>query len=195
LSADDFLDRVFDQIPNLSRSGGFSHKSWPYQKRPTSEGVGVLPVAVDVEAMVACILNVEGYPSNVRYVDSAEIIERHSDTDFTYVQRINLPILGGVQMALRITDIGERAGYRVVSWSQDDAATDALDKKKGGARTQYNLGAWILKPNEVLYALASAPRKADVGSLKFAIMTKGAEATASEVLKSNIEGMVAWSKR
>jgi hypothetical protein len=104
-------------------------------------------------------------------------------------------MLGGLQSALAIRDGGERDGFRVVSWEQDDTATELLDKKQGGARTEYNLGAWLLKPDEVLYALASAPRRQDVGSLKYAVMTKGAEATAREVLKGNIEGMVAWSKR
>jgi hypothetical protein len=195
LSADEFLDRVFDHIPALPDRSGFSYKSWSYAKRPTSEGVGKVPVQIDVAAMVSCILNVEGYPRNVRYVDSVEVLQRRSETDFTYIQRLSLPMLGGLQMALNLADVGERDGYRVVAWHQDDAATDALDKKRGGARTQYNLGAWLLKPDEVLYALSSAPRKEDVGSLKFAVMTKGAEATASEVLKSNIEGMVAWSKQ
>ena len=145
--------------------------------------------------MVARILDVEEYPRNVRYVESVQILQRRSPSDFTYVQKMSLPLLGGLQCALELTDQGERDGYRVVSWSQDDEATDALDKKSGGARTTYNLGAWILKPEEVWFALSSAPRKEDVGSLKFAIMTKGGEATAGEVLKGNIQGMVAWSKR
>ena len=195
MSADEFLDRVFDHIPSLPDRSGFSHTSWSYAKRPTSEGIGRLPVDIDVDAMVARILDVTEYPRNVRYVDSVEVLDRRSDSDFTYVQKLNLPMLGGLQMALHLADIGDREGFRVVAWHQDDDATDALDKKRGGARTQYNLGAWLLKPDLVLYALSSAPRKQDVGSLKFAVMTKGAEATASEVLKSNIEGMVAWSKQ
>lgn len=195
MSANEFLDRVFEHVPDLPRGVGFQSKNWPYAKRPTSEGVGLLPAEIDVDAMVGRILAVEEYPRNIRYVDSVEILQKRSDTDFTYVQRINLPMLGGLQSALAIRDDGEREGFRVVSWQQDDAATEALDKTTGGARTEYNLGAWLLKPDEVVYALASAPRKQDVGSLKYAVMTKGAEATAREVLKGNIEGMVAWSKR
>lgn len=195
MSADAFLDRVFEHLPGMPRDK-FNYKSWRFEKRPTSEGVALDPGKdIDVEKMVGCILNVAEYPKNVRYVDSTEILEKTSDSDFTYVQRLSLPVLGGMQMAIRLADYGERDGYRIVAWDQDDAATDALDKKKGGARTQYNLGAWLLKSDEVLYALSSAPRKADVGSLKFAVMTKGADAGASEVLKSNIDGMVAWSKR
>ncbi len=195
MSADQFLDRVFDHIPDLGRGGGFTFKTWSYDRRPTSEGVGLLPVEIDVDAMAERILDVESYPANVRYVESVEILERRSETDFTYVQRLNLPLLGGMQTALVLSDVGERNGYRTVWWHQDDAATQALDRKAGGARTQYNLGAWLLKPGEVLYALSSAPVKSDVGSLKFAVMTKGGEVTASEVLKANISGMVAWSKR
>ena len=45
------------------------------------------------------------------------------------------------------------------------------------------------------YALSSAPRKSDVGRLKFAALTKGADASAAKVVKGNIEGMIRWSKR
>jgi hypothetical protein len=45
------------------------------------------------------------------------------------------------------------------------------------------------------YALSTAPLKSDVGTLKYMAMTKGADATASEVLKLNIEGMINWAHR
>lgn len=195
MSAEEFLDRVFERLPSLADDTGFAYKSWTFAKRPTSEGVGRLPVEVDVDAMVARILDVDAYPRNIRYVKATQILQRRSDGDFTYVQKLDLPMLGGLQTALALADVGDREGYRTVWWSQDDAATEALDTKDGGARTQYNLGAWLLKPDAVIYALSSAPVKKDVGSLKYAVMTKGAEVTASEVLKSNIEGMVAWSRR
>lgn len=194
-AAEDFLDRVFEKVPGLGRDK-FGYASWRYSGRPTQEGVGLLPgTDVDVDAMVARVLDVEHYPGNIRYVDSTEMLQQRSDSDFTYVQRLDLPMLGGMQMAIHLSDFGERDGYRVVAWSQDDDATDKLDKKRGGARTEYNLGAWLIKADEVAYALSSSPRKKDVGSLKFAIMTKGADVTAGEVLKSNIEGMIAWSKK
>jgi hypothetical protein len=195
LSADEFLDRVFARMADFTRKPGFTSEAWTYNNRPTKEGLGRLPIEIDVEAMVSRILDVEEYPRNVRYVESVEILRRRSPSDFTYVQKMSLPVLGGLQCALNLTDTGEREGFRVVAWSQDDDATQALDKKTGGARTTYNLGAWILKPTEVWYALSSAPRKDDVGSLKFAIMTKGGEVTAGEVLRGNIAGMVAWSQK
>ena len=195
MGAEGFLDRVFDQMfNNLTRTSGFSSTNWRYEDRPTREGVGRLPIAIDVEAMVSRITDVEEYPRSVRFVESVEILERRSESDFTYVQRLSLPVLGKLQMALALQDLGDRDGYRVVAWHQDDEATEALNPKQG-ARTMYNLGAWILKPAEVLFALSSAPRKQDIGSLKFALMTKGGEATAGEVLKANIEGMARWAAR
>ena len=194
-AAEEFLERVHQHVPQLSRQR-FSYKSWRFARRPTSEGVGLMPgIEVDVEAMVGCILDVEGYRTELRYVAEIEKIDEHSATDFTYIQRLRLPALGRMQMALRLVDMGQRHGYRVVAWAQDDQATDALDPKSGGARTEYNLGAWLLRPDEVAYALSSAPRRKDVGTLKYALLTSGAEVTASEMLKQNIEGMLAWSRR
>jgi hypothetical protein len=52
-----------------------------------------------------------------------------------------------------------------------------------------------VKPGIVGYALSSAPAKEDVGMLKYAAMTKGADASAPQVVKANIEGMARWSQR
>jgi len=173
----------------------FSHASWRFENRPTSEAVGLLPASgTDVELMVQHILDVEAYPDNVRYVEAIDVIERRSDDDVTYVQHMNLPLIGRIQVQINLSDYGVRDGYRIVAWDQDDEATAALDKKRG-ARTAYNLGAWLLTEDCVGYALSSAPLKSDVGTLKYMAMTKGADVTASEVLKLNIEGMIAWAHR
>jgi hypothetical protein len=47
----------------------------------------------------------------------------------------------------------------------------------------------------VLDALSSAPRKDDVGRLKFAALTTGADAAAPALVKASVEGMVKWSRR
>lgn len=194
MSADEFLDRVMPHVAALSRDH-FSHTSWRFESRPTSEAVGLLPNPdTDIEAMVQHILDVEAYPDNIRYVEDIEVVQRRSDTDVTYVQHMNLPLLGRIQVQIHLSDFGERDGFRVVAWDQDDDGTAALDKKRG-ARTAYNLGAWLLAEDVVGYALSSAPRKSDVGTLKYMAMTRGADATASEVLKQNIHGMVAWAHR
>lgn len=194
MSADAFLDRVMDHVGELSRQK-FNSVSWRFENRPTSEGVGLLPnPGTDIEAMVTHITDVEAYPANVKYVEGVDVIERRSDTDVTYVQRMNLPLLGRIQVQIHLSDYGVRDGYRIVAWDQDEEGTDALNKKQG-ARTAYNLGAWLLQDDAVGYALSSAPRKSDVGTLKYMAMTKGSDATAGEVLKQNIEGMIAWAHR
>jgi hypothetical protein len=192
-AAEEFLDRVLPHVAGLNREK-FNHTSWRFANRPTSEGVGILPTQVDVESVVAHVLDVEHYPGNVKYVESTEMIEQRSDTDFTYIQRMNLPVIGRIQVQIHLADYGERGGYRVVAWDQDGDGTAALDKTRG-ARTQYNLGAWLIQSDAVAYALSSAPLKSDVGTLKFLAMTKGADVTAGEVIRTNIEGMVGWSAR
>ena len=52
-----------------------------------------------------------------------------------------------------------------------------------------------MRDGVVGYALSSSPRKDDVGRLKFAALTKGADAGAARMVRANIEGMVAWSRR
>jgi hypothetical protein len=194
VSAEAFLDRVIPHVAGLARDK-FRHTSWRFENRPTSEGVGILPnLDIDVATFAAHVLDVENYPANVKYVESVEMKDKRSDSDFTYVQRMNLPVIGRIQVQINLADYGERDGYHVVAWDQDDEGTAALDKKRG-ARTSYNLGAWLIQPDAVAYALSSAPVKSDVGTLKFLAMTKGADVTAGEVLRQNIEAMVAWSLR
>lgn len=193
-SAAAFLDRVFSHLDDL-KPDKFSHASWKFQNRPTSEAVGMIPgQSLDVQKVVDCIMNVEAYPENVQYVERNNILERRSDTDFTYVQRMKIPVVGRVQVALNIADRGVQQGFRIVDWTQNDEATDALPKKEG-MRTEYSLGCWMISEDKLLYALSSVPRKKDAGSLKFAIMAKGSDATAGEVLKKNIGAMADWSKR
>ncbi len=193
-SAAAFLDRVFSHLDDL-KADKFSHASWKFENRPTSEAVGMVPgLSIDVQKTVDCIMNVEAYPENVQYVERNNILERRSDTDFTYVQRMKIPIVGGVQVALNIADRGVQQGYRIVDWTQNDEETDKLPRKEG-MRTEYSLGAWLITEDKLLYALSSVPRKKDAGSLKFAIMARGSDATAGEVLKKNIKAMADWSDR
>lgn len=193
--AEAFLARVLEQLTDMSRDR-FSSKSWRFEGRPTSECVGLKPgVDLDVDKVAARILDVEAYPQNIKFVEDTQVTNRISDSEFVYVQKMKLPALGGIQVSLHMQDLGEHDGYRVIAWDQDDAGTQALDKNHGGARTEYNLGAWLIKPTELAYSLSAAPVKKDVGSIKYAVMTKGSDATAGTVLSSNIDAMIAWSKR
>ncbi|MCH9720210.1 MAG: hypothetical protein K0U60_10120 [Actinomycetia bacterium] len=193
MGAADFLDRVMPHLTKLP-TDKFNHTSWRYENRPTSEGVGILPAQVNLDIMASCILDAEHYPENVKYVESVEIVDRRSPTDVSYIQRMSLPVLGKMQVQIDLAEIPSRDGWRIIAWDQNDAGTEELDKKQG-ARTAYNLGAWLLRDDAIAYALSSAPVKKDVGTLKYMAMTKGADAMASDVLKQNIEGMIAWAER
>jgi hypothetical protein len=197
MSAAAFLDRVFPHVPRLSTSR-FSFEAWKHAGRPTQEGVGVLPgLTVDIDKMAGRIMDVGAYRGNIDHVEESRTVsgpEHNPPEAVRFYQRVKLPVLGALHMEMVIRDFGERDGWRVLAWEQLDAATDRLNPKQG-ARMEYNLGAWLLKPDAVGYALASAPRKSDVGRLKFAAMTRGADAGASNVVKANIQGMLRWSQR
>ncbi len=197
MSANAFLDRVFQHVPR-GRVARFQFDNWRQAGRPTSEGFGMLPSSgIDVDALAARIMDVDHYVGNVDHVVECRSI---SDSRFVapaqvrFYQRIKVPALGEIQMDLVLTDHGERDGFRVCAWHQLDTETGRLDKRRG-ARSAYNVGAWLLKPDVVGYALSSAPQKDDVGRIKFAMLTKGADATAGQVVKAAIEGMVRWSRR
>lgn len=192
-----FLDRVFARNPTSSPSGA-NFDSWTHAGRPTSEGFGLVPASgVDPEAMMSAIMDVGNYKGNIAHVLESRVV---SDPSYVppaavrFYQKINVPALAKIHMELVLTDFGTRDGWRVAAWHQLDAETNRLSARDG-ARTQYNVGAWLIRPNAVGYALSSAPRRDDVGRLKFAALTKGADAAASRVVQANIEGMIAWSKR
>ena len=191
-----FVDRVFAKLPASSSRFVFQH--WNHGGRPTDEGFGLCPVpGVDPDALVAAVLAVDEYVGNVEHVAECRSIP---DARFEppaavrCYQRIEIPVLGAVHHELAIHDLGERDGWRVAAWHLLRAETDALSRKKG-FRSDYNQGCWLIKPGVLGYALASAPKRDDVGFLKWKALTKGADAAAGRVVKANIEGMAAWAKR
>jgi hypothetical protein len=193
MSASEFLDRVFKNLPSVGSRYDFN--AWRHAGRPTSEGVGILPgVRVDVEKMAARVMDVGHYSGNIDFVVESRVVSDKRPESVRFYQRIKVPVLAEIHMELTLTDFGEREGWRVLAWDQEDAATAALDTRLG-ARSDYNVGAWLIKPDAVGYALSSSPRKDDVGRLKFAALTKGADAGAAQVVKANIEGMIKWSQR
>jgi hypothetical protein len=191
-----FIDRVFANLPRVGAKYGFA--AWKFGGRPTSEGVGVLPErGVDVEKLVARIMNVGAYVGNIDYVVESRVVADPKyvpPTAVRFYQRIKVPVLAEIHHELALTDHGERDGWRVLAWDLVEDATERLNKKRG-ARSAYNVGGWLIKPDAVAYALSSAPRKEDVGRLKFAALTRGADAGAAKVVQANIAGMVRWSRR
>lgn len=195
MSNGDFLSRVFRNL--MHDPAGFQFRTWSAPGRATGEAVGVLPIRCDPERMVACIMDTDHYVGNVDHVVESRTV---ADAAFAppqsvhFYQRIKIPLLSELQMENALEDLGEREGWRVISWRLLQDAMARLSTRKG-ARFDYNDGAWLIRPDAVGYALSSAPLKSDVGRIKYALMTKGAAATAPQVVKNNIQGMVRWSKR
>jgi hypothetical protein len=193
----EFLDRVFKRVPtgNIS-SAVFQH--WPQAGKATEEAFGLLPIAgVDPDRLISAVMDINHYVGNVEHV-----VESRSIADPNYpppdkvrfYQRVNIPLLGSIHHELVLVNGGEMHGFKVAYWYLLKEQTEALNVKLG-FRSQYNVGAWFTKPGLVGYALSSAPRKEDVGFLKWVSLTKGADLAAEKVLRGNIEGMTRWSLR
>jgi hypothetical protein len=190
-----FLDRVLARLPS-SPPSSFQFQSWNHGGRPTDEGFGIGPVAgVDPEKLIDAVMAVGDYVGNVEHVEACRVVP---DDRFTppeavrFYQRVKIPVLGSVHHELVLKRMGEHKGYLVATWDVLRSETDALSKKEG-FRSDYNSGAWLVAPGVVGYALSSAPKRDDVGFLKWKALTKGADAAAKRVVQQNIEGMARWA--
>lgn len=192
-----FLDRVLQRLPATPpREFQFFH--WSHGGRPTEEGFGLLPApGLDPAKVIDAVMDVDHYVGNVEHVKVCRSI---TDPRFKppeavrFYQRIDLPMLGSVHHELVLRRLGERRGYQVAAWDCLRAETDVLSAKDG-FRSDYSQGAWLAAPGVIGYALASAPRREDVGLLKWKALTSGADVAASRVLRANLEGMIRWASR
>jgi len=194
----EFLDRVISNLPS-AHSSDLNFKFWNFAGRPTNEGVGVLSIAdIDVDMLAATIMNVGEYRGNIDYVAESRVVPDpncNPPQSVHVYQRIKLPLLmPPLHGEILLKDFGERDGWRVLAWQLLDEETGRLNPRQA-ARLDYNVGAWLLKPDAIAFASSSAPRKSDVGTSAYAMLTKGADATAKTTLKANIKAMVAWSRR
>jgi hypothetical protein len=191
-----FLQRVLNKLPK-NRISSYKFESWSHADKPTKEGVGLLPIMADPDKLVSCIMNVNGYVGNLEYVEECRAI---ADNRFVppervrFYQRVRIPMLGSIHHELVLTDASEIGDYRVVFWEMLEAETVALSAKVG-FRSQYNEGAWLIGKGCVGYALSSAPRREDVGFIKWKALTAGADMSASPVVKANIDAMTRWAAK
>lgn len=195
-NASPFLQRVLQRIPKTPVTK-FHFESWNAAGKVTTEGFGLLPVpGADPDKMIACIMDGDHYKGNVDFVEENRSIEdeRFVPPDAVRIyQRLRIPVLGNVHHELVLRDFGEHEGFRIIYWDLLEPETTRLNPKTG-FRSQYNDGAWLLKPDLVGYALSSAPRREDVGFLKWKALTKGADVGAAQVVKGTIEAFVRWAK-
>jgi hypothetical protein len=175
----------------------FVFKHWSVPGKVTDEALGVLPVpGVDAGKFLARVMDLDHYTGAIPHV-----VESRSIADARFVapgqvrfyQRVKIPMLGDVQQDIAIEMMGQMAGFEVAAWTLLEPETAALPKDKG-ARSSYNDGAWLVGPGVVGYALSSAPRKEDVGFLKWKALTVGADVAASKVIRDNILAMAKWAR-
>lgn len=192
-----FLDRVMQRLP-ATPPRDFQFWHWSFGGRPTEEGLALMPIAgLNPDKLIDAVMDIDHYVGNI---DHVTISRSKADSRFQppasvrFYQRVDLPLLGAIQHELVLHRLGERRGYQVAFWDLLKPETDALPVKDG-FRSDYNQGAWLAMPGVVGYALASAPKRDDVGLLKWKALTSGADAAASRVTRANMEGMARWAAR
>lgn len=192
-----FLARVLSHLPRQLPTS-FHFQSWSHGGRPTSEAVAIMPIAgVDPAKVIDAVMDVDHYVGNIDHVAACRAV---ADARFVppeqvrFYQKVDIPVIGAIQHELVLHRMGTHSGYEVAAWSVLRAETDALSKRDG-FRSDYNHGAWLAAPGVLGYALGSAPKRDDVGFLKFKALTKGSDAGAKRVLKGNLEGMARFAAR
>lgn len=193
----EFVKRVLKNLP-AAAPREYEFKSWSFGGKPTNEGFGMLPVeGVNAEKLIGCVMDFDHYVGNVGHVVECRAVADarfEAPNQVRFYQRIKIPVLGEVHHELLMERLGTHAGYEIAAWTMLEKETSALNKKQG-MRSQYNEGCWLVGDGLVGYALSSAPRKEDVGFLKWKAMTTGADVAASKVVKENIEAMSRWAAR
>lgn len=192
-----FVERVLKHLPRTAPSA-FTFAHWSHAGRPTEEGFGVMPIpGLDPKKLVDAVMDVDHYVGNVEHVAVCRSVKdaRFAPPDHVrFYQKVDLPVLGSIHHELVLHRLGEKNGYVVAAWDVLRAETDALSSKEA-FRSDYNHGAWFAAPGVVGYALGSAPKRDDVGFLKWKALTSGADVAASRVVKANLEGMARWAAR
>lgn len=192
-----FLKRVLERAP---RGGAgvtdWVFKHWSVPGKPTEETLGLLPVpGVDATKFLGRVMDLDRYRGPIPHVVESRVIPdpRYPPPDRArFYQRIKIPLLGDVHQEIAIERLGEHQGYQIAGWEMLDKETAALSHKDG-IRSQYNDGAWLVGDGVVGYALSSAPRRDDVGFLKWKALTAGADVAAARVIRGNIDAMARWA--
>jgi hypothetical protein len=194
-----FLGRVLARVPAQGEGvAGYQFSSWPREDKPTHEAIALKAIpGADPGKLIARIMDVDGYKGKIAHVEDcrsrrgpAPAPERPDRVRFFQV--ISVPGVVKIQQELELVDAGRIKGYRVAYWYLLEDETRALDRKDG-ARSAFSVGAWLVAPGVVGYALSSWPRRNDVNLVQWKALTAGADALAKQVVEGNIDGMAAWA--
>ena len=190
-----FLQRVLAHLP-ASTPAGFHTAQWAHGGRPTNEALAMLQLpGLDPAKAIGAVMDVDHYVGNLAHVTVCRSIP---DPRFVppakvrFYQRIDIPLLGAVHHELVLERLGDHRGLTAAGWSILTPETSALSAKEG-FRSDYSHGLWLAAPGRLVYALGSAPRREDVGFLKWKALTSGADAAAARVLRANLEGLGRWA--
>lgn len=194
----DFLKRVQERIPDHGAGiAGFRFEHWPQPGKPTREAIGLKAVPdIDPETLIARVMDVDGYPHHIGHVAACRSVPDPAFTPPGKVrcfQAVRVPRVVTVQQELVLVDAGTIKGYRVACWYLLKDQTRSLDPA-AGARSAFNVGAWLAAPGVVGYALSTWPERADVNLLQWVSLTAGANALARQVIENNIDDMAAWAQ-
>jgi len=192
-----FLERVLKHAP-ASPPASFQLSHWAHAGRPTEEAFGVLACpGLDPKKAIDAVMDVDHYVGNIEHVAVCRSVKdpRFAAPDHVrFYQRLDVPMLGGIHHELVLHRLGTHQGYEVAGWDILRPETDALSTKDG-FRSDYSHGVWLAAPGVLGYAFGSAPKRDDVGFLKWKALTSGADVAAGRVLRANIEGMARWAGR
>jgi hypothetical protein len=192
-----FLDRVVSRLP-AGKPSAFQFVHWNHAGRPTDEGLGIMPFpGLDPAKVIDAVMDVDHYVGNLDHVAVCRSIKDPKyvpPEKVRFYQRVDVPVIGSIHHELVLQRLGEKNGYQLAGWDILRAATDALSAKEG-YRSDYSHGIWLAAPGVLGYALGSAPKRDDVGFLKWKALTSGADAAASRVLRGNLEAMARWAGR
>lgn len=188
-----FLNRVFAHVPSSpSAVAGDIFESWAVPNHPTKEAVALKRIpGIEVEAVMKQIMDVDIGANEMKYMPVGYHID---DPAFQlpgavrFYQVIEVPYITRVQHELALIDAGMVRGYRLVYWYLLKAETQRLDLKNG-ARSEHNVGAWLVAPGVLGYALGSWPVKADLSWATWELLTTGANLAARKVFSDNLDDM------
>lgn len=197
MEVNEFLARVLKYAPSAPPAQ-FQLHHWSHAGRPTEEAFGILAIpGLDPAKAIDAVMDVDHYVGNVDHVAVCRAV---ADARYTppaavrFYQRLDVPMLGAIHHELVLQRLGAHQGFQVAGWDILRKETDALSAKDG-YRSDYSHGLWLAAPGMLGYAFGSAPKRDDVGFLKWKALTSGADVAAGRVLRANIECMARWAMR
>ena len=192
-----FLGRVLHRLPPSSeRLTGYQFAYWTHEGKLTQEVIGLKAIpGVTPATLIPRIKDVDRYQGNIARVEACQSKQDSRfkpPTQVRFYQKISVPVVSTIQHELVLVDAGTVHGYRVIYWYLLEDETKQL-ARKNGARSAFNVGAWLVAPGKVGYALSCWPHRDDMNKYQWFTLTNMADAAARIVVEGNIDGMVAWA--